>query len=241
MLTKNRSKIIQSLDKKKFRQKYGIFVVEGYKNVVESWKSSLKCNEIFCTESFTNFPNTLISPNEMKQISHLKNPSSVLGVFHLPEKEEFKASKNEWVIALDRIQDPGNFGTIIRLADWFGIKKIICSTDTADVYQPKVIQASMGSYTRVQVFYENLSEVFKTQTAAVYAADMNGKNIYTKDFNDSGFLLMGNEGQGISNELTPFIQAKICIPSFGDGQVESLNVATATAIILGEIFGRAFK
>ncbi len=242
MLTNNDTKLIKSLVKKKFRQKYNKFVVEGVKNIQEVLKSSIKVNRIFSTRpvfSGMGITEELISEEELKKISQLVTPNITLALCEIPEEK--KPNLNGWVIALDDIRDPGNLGTIIRMADWFGIEQIICSNETVDLYNPKTIQSAMGSFTRVQLNYTDLSEIFSQYKNPVLGTYMDGENIYKSEFPENAILLMGNEANGISDELGCFVSQKISVPRFGKlRQTESLNVAMATGIILGEWASRQF-
>jgi len=243
MLSNNDTKLIKSLVKKKFRQKYNKFVVEGVKNIEEVLRSTIKIEKIYSTEpifSDSDVETDLISENELKKISHLVQPNTALALCEIPEEK--KLNLDGFVIALDDVRDPGNLGTIIRMADWFGIRQVICSMETVDLYNPKVIQSSMGSFTRVQVNYADLEQVFKTYKNPVLGAFMEGENIYRTDFPEKAILLMGNEANGTSEGLIPDISKKISVPRFGNlQQTESLNVAMATGIILGERASREFK
>lgn len=234
MLTNNESKLINSLVKKKFRQKYNKFIVEGVKIIDELLKSPYKIHKIYTTEAIFETNSTeqiIISENELKKISQLVQPNTALALCEIPEEKE--PNLGGFVIALDDIRDPGNLGTIIRLADWFGIEQIICSQETVDMYNPKVIQATMGSFTRVQVNYVDLKQVFSNYKNLVFGTFMDGENIYKSAFPEECILLMGNEANGISDELTSYISDKISIPRFGKlQQTESLNVAMATGIML---------
>lgn len=238
MLTKNHSKLIQSLKHKKFRKLYKLFVVEGVKSVKEVLNSSIEVEKIFYVEEYQDefkgvFEKHLVSEIELKKISSMKTPNGVLAVCKMHERQVF-IDENELVLALDGINDPGNLGTIIRLADWFGISKIICSNDTVDVYNSKVIQATMGSFSRVSVSYTDLTKFLKNYSNTIFGAFLEGKNIYKEELPSKGMIVMGNESNGISKEIEPFITKKITIPQFGKGITESLNVATATSIILSE-------
>jgi TrmH family RNA methyltransferase len=176
---------------------------------------------------------TLISDSELKKISALTSANDCLAVFKI---KEYSSSSNSGLeLALDNIKDPGNMGTIIRLCDWFGISKIICTEETVDIYNPKVVQATMGSLARVQVEYTNLAAYLKATDLEIFGTFMDGENIYKKELPASGILVMGNEANGISSEIENLITQKIAIPRFGNlQQTESLNVATATAIFLSE-------
>ncbi len=241
MLTAHKIKIIQSLDKKKFRQKYNLFLVEGYKTIRELTNSNYKIQEIFSVndnvETIDRNLVTPISEAELKKISFLQHPKDAVALVELPENEE--EIESDINLVLDGIQDPGNFGTIIRLADWFGISRIICSDDTVDLYNPKVIQATMGSFTRVNIVYKNINEFLKDSNHENIGTDMIGESIYQYHFPTKMNLILGNEGNGIRPETEDLLSQKITIPRFGKSQsTESLNVSMATGIILGEIFSR---
>lgn len=243
MLTNSETKLINSLVKKKFRQKYNKFIVEGVKIVNEAIESSLKIHKIFTTDpSFNSVENNLgfISEKELKKISQLVQPNTVLALCEIPDEKPIKTEG--FILALDDVRNPGNLGTIIRLADWFGIEQIICSPETVDVYNPKVIQSTMGSFLRVQVHYRDLNEFFQNYKNPILGTFMEGNNIYTSEIPDNAIMVMGNEANGISAELFSHISQKISIPQMGNLQkTESLNVAMATGIILGERASREFK
>lgn len=236
-LSKNQLKLITSLSQKKYRQKHNLFVAEGVKVVNELLSSSLKLHQLFATSDFLvdNFVDELqvISESELRKISSLKSPNKVLGIFEIPEHKNI--NKEGLILALDDINDPGNLGTIIRLCDWFGIDHLICSNNTVDCYNPKVVQASMGSLTRVSIVYLDLYDYLSSSELPVFIADMDGENIYKTELPANGILVMGNEANGISESIRKFVANKISIPRFGKLQaIESLNVATATAILLSE-------
>lgn len=243
MLTNNDAKLIISLSKKKFRQKYNKFTVEGIKNVQEVLKSSLIVHKVYATEDvFDGFSDLveIISEKDLKKISQQVHPNVALALCEIPEENIIQSQG--LVLGLDDIRDPGNFGTIIRLADWFGIQQIVCSKETVDVYNSKVIQSTMGSFLRVQINYVDLKSFLNEYSHPIFGTFMDGEIIYTKDFPTQMFLLMGNEANGISPELQKIIDEKISIPQMGKLQeTESLNVAMATGIILGEIASRKFK
>jgi len=242
MLSNKDTKLIKSLVKKKFRQKYNKFVVEGVKNIEEVLKSRIKIEKIYSTGFIFNdfdVETDLISDVELKKISNLVQPNVAVALCEIPAEKELNL--DGFVIALDDVRDPGNLGTILRMADWFGIRQVICSAETVDLYNPKVIQSTMGSFTRVQVNYVDLEQVFKTYKNPVLGTFMEGENIYRADFPGKAILLMGNEANGVSPDLIPYISKKISIPRFGNlQQAESLNVAMATGIILGERASREF-
>ena len=237
-LSKNNIKLITSLQQKKYRQKYKLFVAEGIKVVKELLDSELEVYQIYCTDETLNFNNSslsvfIITEDELRKISTLKTPNKVLALFKIPEKKEVNHS--DFVLALDGVNDPGNLGTIIRLCDWFGVTKLVCSLNTVDCYNPKVVQATMGSLTRVNVVYTDLPDYIENVDVPVYTADMDGTNVYESALPDKAVLVMGNEANGISAEVNAKVSHKLTIPRFGEiQQTESLNVATATAILLSE-------
>ncbi|MDR1877181.1 MAG: RNA methyltransferase [Flavobacteriaceae bacterium] len=243
MLSINKIKLIQSLTKKKYRQKYNLFVVEGIKNIKEFTFSRFLIKNIYSVEpiSFLNENQyEIISYEELKKISFLTTPHNALALIELPQPEIIEITGIQLV--LDDIQDPGNLGTIIRLADWFGIKQVICSMETADVYNPKATQATMGSLSRVNVVYTDLAEFLTKSKIPAYATDMDGENLYTTQLPDTAFIVMGNEGNGISENIRYACSHTLTIPRFGEEQkTESLNVAMSTGIVLSEFFSRKEK
>lgn len=243
MLTNNDTKLINSLVKKKFRQKYNKFTVEGVKIIDELLKIGFSIEKIYTTTPFLTSSavnQILISETELKKISQLVQPNTAIAVCEIPKPKELKLKGT--VIALDDIRDPGNLGTIIRLADWFGVEQILCSHETVDLYNSKVIQATMGSFTRVQVNYVDLKEVFSNYNNPILGTFMDGENMYGFNFPKDAIVLMGNEANGISDELIPFISHKITIPRFGKiQQTESLNVAMAAGIILSQTVSKSIK
>ena len=248
MLSKNQAKFISSLKQKKNREEHGLFVAEGAKIVNEILNSGIVVREIY---SSTNFQLSILNPDltvirikqtELKKISSLTTPNEVLAVCEIP-KTDFNIFSVGMKLSLvmDTVQDPGNFGTIIRIADWFGIENIICSEETVEVYNPKVIQATMGSITRVKVHYTNLFDFLKQYREEfpdlkIYGALLDGENIYEKKLSKEGLIVIGNESKGISDELLSNITDKIKIPSYSVNadSAESLNAAIATAVICAE-------
>ena len=235
MVSKSQIKLITRLNQKKYRQQERLFIAEGLKTVNELINSSLKLHHVFTTRSF-NFDaksETIVTEAELKKISLLSTPNQALAIFEIPESKPIK--DNQLIIALDDVRDPGNLGTIIRLCDWFGIQDLVCSASTVDCYNPKVIQATMGSITRVNVSYVNLETFLKNNEMDVFGAFMDGNNIYKTNLPNQGILVLGNEANGISPAIEACLDNKLSIPRFGDLQTtESLNVATATAILLSE-------
>ncbi len=241
MLTAHKIKIFNSLDKKKYRQKYNLFLVEGNKIITELKNSSYKIKEIFSVNpaelDFLDTETHLITDRELKKISFLQSPKDSVAIVELPEVRVLENQNIQ--IILDGIQDPGNLGTIIRLADWFGIEQIVCSTDTVDLYNPKALQSSKGSLTRVNVFYTDLNDFLKETTSENIGTDMVGENIYDCNFPEKFNLILGNEGNGIRPEVEKLLSKNITIPRFGKTKsTESLNVSMATSIILGQIFSK---
>ena len=227
VISKNKIKLIHSLETKKGREKAGLFVAEGPKVVNDLLHAGFTAENIF--EDI----------EDIKKISFLQHPQSMLGVFKLPRNEHYTDfSITQLVLALDGVQDPGNLGTIIRVADWFGIKDIFCSLDTADCWNPKVVQATMGSIARVQLHYVDLNKMVESLPAdfPIYATLLDGENIYKQELSHHGMIMMGNEGKGISPLLRTKINRKLYIPSYSsDGNTaESLNVAIATSIVCAE-------
>jgi len=216
-----------------------LFLVEGNKTIKEIPISRYKIQEIFTTDvgelGNNDLKITEISSTELKKISFLQHPKDSVAVCELLEPVFLDDVPVQLV--LDGIQDPGNLGTIIRLADWFGIEQIICSEDTVDFYNPKVIQASMGSFLRVNITYQNIGNYLQNSTAAIIGTDMDGENFYQFDFPEKFNLILGNEGNGIRPNIEELLTHKITIPRFGKSKsTESLNVSMAAGIILGQIF-----
>ncbi|MAC87608.1 MAG: RNA methyltransferase [Gammaproteobacteria bacterium] len=234
-LSKNHLKLITSLSQKKYRHKYKLFIVEGMKVVQEFLNSSYELEILFSTESsFLYLDNFIeISEQELKKISSLKTPNKVVALFKIPVEKNSNSSG--LIVALDAVNDPGNLGTIIRLCDWFGVDKLLCSKETVDCYNKKVVQSSMGSLTRVAISYIDLKEYLLSVSIPIFVADMDGDNVYEMKPPASAVLVMGNEANGISNSIKEIVSTKITIPRYGNYQLtESLNVATATAILLSE-------
>jgi len=235
-LSKNQLKLITSLQQKKYRTLNNLFIAEGTKVVNEFLNSNFELDHLFCVDSllFKNIENrTQISELELKKISSLKTPNNVLAIFKIPEKSTLV--NDGFIVALDGINDPGNLGTIIRLCDWFGVDQLICSSNTVDCYNSKVVQASMGSLTRVSIIYTNLETYLENSSLPKYASLMEGENVYKSELPKNAVLVMGNEANGISKTILNLLSKTISIPRFGEVQeTESLNVATATAILLSE-------
>ena len=236
-ISKNQLKLITSLSQKKYRQKHDLFIAEGVKVLNELLNSTIEIETLFCTDDFeatiSEEKVVRISETELKKVSTLKSPNKALGIFKIPKEKTVQNSG--LTIALDAINDPGNLGTIIRLCDWFGVTQLVCSKDTVDCYNQKVVQASMGSLTRVSIHYTDLENYITKSNLDTFIADMDGENVYKTKLPKEGILIMGNEANGVSEEIKSLLQYKISIPRFGETQeTESLNVATATAILLSE-------
>ena len=237
MVVKSQLKYIRSLQQKKYRYLHKSFVAEGFKTVRELLDSGWEPDVLLTTEDGVSevmgTPVGRITNREMAQITAFKNPNKILGVFQIPEPTEVTFS--DWILVLDRVRDPGNLGTIIRLCDWFGIPHLVCSPDSVDVFNPKVLQATMGSIARVNIVHRELDEFLQTAPVTIFGAFMDGESIYEVKLPQSGVLVMGNEAHGISEVLSSCIEKKLAIPQYGTPSAESLNVATATAILLNEI------
>ena len=249
MLSKNKIKLIQSLNRKKSRDESGLFLVEGNKMVEEALRSDYQIETLVCTAQFADqHPEIRLKAKEtveadrdsIQKASLLQNPQEALAIIIQPEIETPELNLNtELCLALDFIQDPGNLGTILRIADWFGINTVICSENTVDVYNPKVVQASMGAIFRIKTRYINLenylSEASKNQIP-VYGTFMDGNSIYTESLTPNGIVVLGNEGNGISDQIAKLVNRRISIPTFSinPNKAESLNVAIAASICCSE-------
>jgi TrmH family RNA methyltransferase len=237
MLSKNQIRFINSLKIKKNRQSEGLFIAEGKKVVDELLNSDFQLYKLFHTVDYENPSSAAsqeITEKELKSVSSFSSPNQVLAVFRIPESKP--VMEEGFSLALDDINDPGNLGTIIRLCDWFDIPQIICSLNTVDCYNPKVVQASMGSMSRVKINYLNLCDYLKTTRRAVYGTFTEGESLYKTTFESDAILVLGNEANGISEEVKALVSKQVSIPQFGKVQsTESLNVAMATAIFLSEL------
>jgi TrmH family RNA methyltransferase len=251
MLSKSKIKFIRSLEKKKFRNESACFLAEGNKLVTDI----LPLFECVCLVTKTSWLATqgdihaeeliVTDDDDIKRASLLKTPQDVLAVFRQPAYSlNTNSLKNELSLVLDGLQDPGNLGTIVRVADWFGIKQLICSPDTVDIYNPKTVQATMGAIARVKIFYTPLVDFLKkTDGIPVYGAFLEGNNIYEEKLSPSGLIVMGNEGNGIRNSVEKWIPNKLYIPNypFETETVESLNVSVATSIVCSEFRRRMWR
>ena len=258
MLTKNQLKLVRSLELKKNRKKEGLFVAEGPKVVGDLLRAGFVPHSIFTTEPTPNPSQKggevfqLVTDDELRKLSFLQHPQEVLAVFEIPSPGSLPFREGLGVgslpsllggvggrplsLALDGIQDPGNLGTIIRIADWFGISTIYCSEDTADVYNPKVVQATMGSLAHINIVYCDLVALLQQYDGPIYGTLLDGNDIYQQELSEKGIIVMGNEGNGISQRVRPLITHKLLIPNFNKNSetAESLNVAIATAITCSE-------
>ena len=246
MISKSLLKLINSLEQRKFRKETGLFVAEGGKTVQDLLDLGLACTNIIATEEWlknhkisTTDTITVVSEEEMKKASFLRTPQGVLALFKQQTYvTDHTVPEHELCLALDNIQDPGNMGTIIRIADWFGIKNIYCANGTVDIYNPKTVQATMGAIGRVKVHYTDLPQLITSlaDKAPVYGTFLDGEEIYSRQLSDNGLIIMGNEGNGISKECEELIKERLLIPNYPAGRStsESLNVSVATAIICSE-------
>ena len=245
-ISKAKVKIIKSMHQKKARKQTGSFLAEGPK-LVDELLSCTPCSFLVATSSYLsshpNLPQDIevfeVSQEELANVSQLQHPQQVLAIFEQIKKDvDYSQPITRLCLSLEDVQDPGNLGTILRVADWFGIKTIYCSTETADIYNPKVVQATMGAIARVQVHYVDLLDMIKKlpKETPVYGTLLDGDNIFEKELSVEGLIVMGNEGRGLSEEMKECITHKILYPSFPPNRVgtESLNVAMATALICGE-------
>ena len=237
MVSKNQIKLITSLQQKKYRFVEELFFAEGVKVIQELLQSNFELDHLYTTQhDFNEVPTskkTVVTESDLKKISALATANTCLAVFKIPKPK--KIQQKGLIVALDDIRDPGNLGTILRLCDWFGVEELVCSSATVDIYNPKVVQATMGSISRVNVNYVDLNLFLQNATLPVFGTFMGGKNIYQEQLPKQGIIDMGNEANGISENIEKIITQRLTIPRFGSlQQTESLNVATATAIVLSE-------
>lgn len=234
MLSQNEIKHLTALKVKKYRYKYQQFIAEGPKIITDLLDSGFTPVLLLLQDGYSDIKLSSLSvakfvpETDLKKITCLQTPYAAYAVFNIPERKTF-SSGDEWILALDEIQDPGNLGTIIRTADWFGIKKVLVSKGCVDAFSPKVVQSTMGSIARVEVCEADLGEVFSKTDLPIYGGVLNGDNIQDVDFQRKGYLLIGNEGHGISPNIQPYISQSVTIPRMGDA--ESLNAAISMAII----------
>lgn len=243
MLSKARIKFIKSLQLKKYRKQEQCFTVQGEKSVLEVINSPFQVRELFATTDFAErnkpaldrFTGTiiLVTENELALAGEYSTNDAALAIVEMPGNNSVEIRPNEFALMLDDIRDPGNLGTIIRTADWYGISKIIASEETADVYNSKVIQSSMGSFTRTQIFYTDLSSYLQQNKQPVYGTFLTGDDVHKLTFSSGGIIVIGNEANGISADVEKFVTQRITIPQYG--KAESLNAAIATAVVLDNI------
>lgn len=235
MLSKKQIKLIQSLKQKKFRLQHNLFVAEGKKTISELFASDLKLDHLYTTTFDLGLSDercTRITSKELERISFLSTAQDALALFRIPKNEN--SSSKGLTLALDKLNDPGNLGTMIRLADWFGIKSIICGNGTVDCYNPKVVQSSMGSLGRVNIRYLDLFDFLQNSDEQKIGTFMDAPSIYSERVDENAIIVLGNEANGISEEIEELLDKKISIPRYGS-KTESLNVANAAAIILAEL------
>ena len=243
MLSKSQISFIKSLHQKKYRKEHGLFIVEGIKSIKEFFQSSYQIHTIFYnSEQYNLLPKLPANINlfevknaELDKISTLQTPQGFLALIHIPKNRELAltALKNQFTLVLDGVQDPGNMGTIIRTADWFGFKNIICSADCVEVFNPKTVQATMGSLARVNIYEADLPVLLAKNTIPVFGALLDGESIYKTQWGAEGLVILGNEGKGISAEVIKKINKPVTIPRIGEA--ESLNVAVSAAIFCAEL------
>ena len=247
MISKNQIKYVHQLELKKFRKQEGLFIAEGHKVVGDLLHEGFMPRQIFATQEWiTDNPSLLpiinsklieVNLEELTRLSLLQHPQQVLALFPIPDEQTSISSQNSLNLLLDNVQDPGNLGTIIRIADWFGIETIYCSIGTVDAWNPKVVQATMGSIARVHIIYVDPQQLFDClpDDFPVYGTFLEGDNIYTQQLTQHGIIVMGNEGNGISDAVRHRVTRKLLIPDFHKGDTaDSLNVAIATAITCSE-------
>ncbi len=236
-MTKAEKKHIKQLQQKKYRNEYRTFIVEGWKSIKDFIVAGFIPENIYSTteniDNPINFNVESISRKDLESISLLKNPKDALAVFF--QKETSKTPSKGIILALDNLQDPGNLGTIIRTADWFGIKNIVCSNETVDCYNPKVVQATMGSLANIDIIYTDLAKYLTNANLPIYGTFLGGKNIDKITFPTDAIIIIGNEGNGISQEIETLVTQKITITKHPNAKAESLNAAIATAIVLSKI------
>lgn len=241
MITKKLSQLIRSLHRKKGRKQEQLFLVEGAKSVLELASSNYSIKTLLATDLFLAQHGHLFQAGalitadaaSLNRLGTLQTNDSALAVVQMQPNQSFQPAEGQWTLLLDGINDPGNLGTIIRLADWYGYPNIICSADTVDFYNPKVVAAAKGSFTRVKAWYTDLAALLEQQHLPAYGADMHGENIHTFGFPESGLLVLGSEANGIRPEVRNQLTAMLSIPAFGGA--ESLNVAMAGAILCDNI------
>ena len=244
MLTKTRTRFIKSLKLKKIRIQEELFVIEGSKNVIELLKSNFLLHSLYAKTTFLDNIRVLVknlnveiftaTDTQLADAGSFRTNNSVIAMAKIKENKPLSARTDEFALILDDIHDPGNFGTILRICDWYGISKVIASTNCVDLYNPKVIAATMGSFTRVNMYYTNLKEFMEKEEGPFYGTYLDGENIHTIRFKSRGYIVVGNESTGISSEISALTDNRITIP--GAGRMESLNAGIATAVVLDNLY-----
>ena len=239
MITNSELKYIKKLERKKYRNLYSHFVVEGEKVFKDFFDSNIPIYKSYSTKKIKGQNSTIVTYNCMKRMTFLKNPSNVLGIFSIHMKKKPPLDKK--VLVLDDVSDPGNLGSIIRLCDWFGFENIVCSKKTVDCYNPKVVQSSMGSLARINIFYEDLNSYLSKVSIPVYGTFLKGEFVNRVTFPSKFVLIFGNESNGISKSISKFVSQKITIPKRSKSVIDSLNITSATAIVMNKISNQSFK
>ena len=240
MLSKRQIKYFKSLQLKKYRDQERLFLVEGAKGVREVLNSDFQINSLIATEAFLSdqlregINCYTVKEEILSQIGTFRSNNAAIAVVEMSIQDEVNISESGLTLALDNVRDPGNLGTIIRIADWYGISQIICSKETADCFNPKVVNSTMGSFTRVNIAYADLKDVLSSTQLPIYGALLDGDNIYSQELAQSAVIIMGNESKGISEQIQSYITNPLLIP--GRGGAESLNVAVSTAVVLDNFF-----
>ncbi|CAM4297085.1 RNA methyltransferase, TrmH family [Pedobacter westerhofensis] len=243
MLSKSQIGFIKSLHQKKYRKEHGIFIIEGIKSIAEFIPADYQIHSVYFLPQYQSLLPKLpaniklfeVTSAELEKISTLQAPQGILALVNIPETSAIDQNtlRNNFSLVLDGVQDPGNLGTIIRTADWFGVKHVICSSNTVEVYNPKTVQATMGSLCRVKVSYHELPELLQGIDIPVFGAMLNGSSLYETKWGSEGLVVLGNEGQGVTPEIVNLISHPVTIPRVG--QAESLNVAVSAAIFCADI------
>ena len=239
MITNSELKYIKKLGRKKYRKLHSHFVVEGEKVFQDFFDSNIPVFKSYSTKQINNQNTIIVTDNCMKRMTFLKTHSNVLGIFSTPIKK--KPPLNKKVLVLDDVSDPGNLGSIIRLCDWFGFENIVCSKKTVDCYNPKVVQSSMGSLARINIFYEDLKSYLSKVSIPIYGTFLNGEFVNRITFPNEFILIFGNESKGISKSISKFLSHKITVPKASKSVVDSLSITSATAIVMNEISNQSFK
>jgi RNA methyltransferase, TrmH family len=241
MVSKRILKLVKTLQQKKYRKKYKLFLVEGSKNVLELLSTNYSIRTLIMTPVFSETHEEVLRNHKIVEViqtdeknlsaaSSFKNNNAAVAIVEMPEQVSYQSQVDDYVLVLDDVKDPGNFGTLLRIADWYGVRQVVCSPETTDLYNPKVISASMGSFLRVNVYYMELDLFFKENHQPVYGAYADsGENVHTVNFSKNGVLLMGSESHGIHPRYNSYVDYRITIPAYG--QAESLNVSIAASVI----------